>query len=163
MSILSVAVPHLGDDLYHDGCPVDFSSISHVADEPEGLLITLAVNLLVKPFTMAGPGFVFFQISVCRNDVRDGCKFLYRSSASSIVIEGFLRYRATPAALRAFVLPPPFSSDFRRYTISLRSTTMIFEPATELMQIFDHADTVTQRCYVVKFVVKSVVKSGDSA
>ena len=32
---------------------VDFSSISHVADEPKGLIITLAVNWLIKPFTMA--------------------------------------------------------------------------------------------------------------
>ena len=40
---------------------------------------------------------------------------------------------------------------------------MIIEPITELMKIFDHADTVTQQRYVVKFVVKSVVKSGDFA
>ncbi len=40
---------------------VDFSSISHVADEPKGLLITLAVNWLVKPFTMAVLGVVFFK------------------------------------------------------------------------------------------------------
>ncbi|WP_114011613.1 ACR3 family arsenite efflux transporter [Cohaesibacter intestini] len=40
---------------------VDFSSISHVADEPKGLLITLVVNWLIKPFTMAVLGVVFFK------------------------------------------------------------------------------------------------------
>jgi len=40
---------------------VDFASLGHVADQPRGLLITLAVNWLVKPFTMAALGVVFFQ------------------------------------------------------------------------------------------------------
>ena len=40
---------------------VDFSSISHVADEPKGLIITLVVNWLIKPFTMALLGVVFFK------------------------------------------------------------------------------------------------------
>jgi len=40
---------------------VDFASLGHVADQPRGLLITLVVNWLVKPFTMAALGVVFFQ------------------------------------------------------------------------------------------------------
>lgn len=40
---------------------VDFASLSHVADQPRGLLITLAVNWLVKPFTMAVLGVLFFK------------------------------------------------------------------------------------------------------
>lgn len=40
---------------------VDFASLGHVADQPRGLLITLVVNWLVKPFTMAALGVLFFQ------------------------------------------------------------------------------------------------------
>jgi ACR3 family arsenite transporter len=40
---------------------VDFSSLYHVADEPKGLLITLVVNWLLKPFTMALLGVAFFK------------------------------------------------------------------------------------------------------
>ena len=40
---------------------VDFSQISHVRDEPRGLIITLVVNWLVKPFTMAALGIGFFH------------------------------------------------------------------------------------------------------
>jgi ACR3 family arsenite transporter len=40
---------------------VDFGSLSRVADEPTGLLITLVVNWLIKPFTMAALGVVFFK------------------------------------------------------------------------------------------------------
>ena len=40
---------------------VDFSSLSRVAEEPRGLLITLVVNWLIKPFTMAALGVLFFK------------------------------------------------------------------------------------------------------
>jgi len=40
---------------------VDFGSITHVADQPKGLIITLVVNWLIKPFTMAALGVLFFK------------------------------------------------------------------------------------------------------
>jgi ACR3 family arsenite transporter len=41
---------------------VDFASLSHVGDRPKGLAITLVVNWLVKPFTMAALGVLFFEV-----------------------------------------------------------------------------------------------------
>jgi len=40
---------------------VDVASLSHVADQPRGLIITLVVNWLIKPFTMAVLGVMFFK------------------------------------------------------------------------------------------------------
>jgi arsenite transporter len=40
---------------------VDFSSLKRVHERPKGLIITLAVNWLIKPFTMAGLGVLFFE------------------------------------------------------------------------------------------------------
>jgi ACR3 family arsenite transporter len=40
---------------------VDFASLRHVHKRPKGLVITLAVNWLIKPFTMAALGVVFFE------------------------------------------------------------------------------------------------------
>ncbi len=40
---------------------VDFASISRVAEQPRGLLTTLIVNWLIKPFTMAALGVLFFR------------------------------------------------------------------------------------------------------
>lgn len=40
---------------------VDFASLSHIGDRPKGLIITLVVNWLVKPFTMAALGVLFFN------------------------------------------------------------------------------------------------------
>ncbi len=41
---------------------VDFSSLRRIGDKPKGLVITLVVNWLVKPFTMAALGVLFFEV-----------------------------------------------------------------------------------------------------
>jgi len=41
---------------------VDFASLRHIGDRPKGLIITLVVNWLIKPFTMAVLGVLFFEI-----------------------------------------------------------------------------------------------------
>lgn len=40
---------------------IDFASLSRVGKRPRGLIITLVVNWLVKPFSMAFLGWVFFK------------------------------------------------------------------------------------------------------
>ena len=40
---------------------VDFASLARIHERPKGLVITLAVNWLVKPFTMAALGLLFFE------------------------------------------------------------------------------------------------------
>jgi len=40
---------------------VDFASILHVGRRPRGLMVTLFVNWLVKPFSMAFLGWIFFK------------------------------------------------------------------------------------------------------
>ncbi|WP_424927802.1 ACR3 family arsenite efflux transporter [Amaricoccus tamworthensis] len=40
---------------------VDFGSLRHIGDKPKGLIVTLIVNWLVKPFTMAALGVLFFN------------------------------------------------------------------------------------------------------
>lgn len=41
---------------------VDFSAIKNVAQKPQGLLLTVAVNWLLKPFSMALVGWLFFRV-----------------------------------------------------------------------------------------------------
>jgi ACR3 family arsenite transporter len=41
---------------------VDFGAVRRVGDKPKGLIITLVVNWLIKPFTMAALGVLFFEI-----------------------------------------------------------------------------------------------------
>lgn len=41
---------------------IDFSSLARVGERPKGLVITLVVNWLIKPFTMAALAVVFFEM-----------------------------------------------------------------------------------------------------
>ena len=43
---------------------VDFASIKNVGKKPKGLILTLIVNWVIKPFTMAGLGWLFFHYIV---------------------------------------------------------------------------------------------------
>ncbi|WP_281981818.1 ACR3 family arsenite efflux transporter [Thalassorhabdomicrobium marinisediminis] len=40
---------------------VDFGALARVGDKPKGLIVTLVVNWLIKPFTMAALGVLFFN------------------------------------------------------------------------------------------------------
>jgi arsenite transporter len=41
---------------------IDFASLKDIREKPKGLCITLVVNWLIKPFTMAALGILFFSI-----------------------------------------------------------------------------------------------------
>lgn len=41
---------------------VDFSSIKDIRKKPKGLYLTLVINWLIKPFTMAALGWLFFRV-----------------------------------------------------------------------------------------------------
>ncbi len=41
---------------------VDFGAVRRVGDRPKGLVVTLVVNWLIKPFTMAALGVLFFEV-----------------------------------------------------------------------------------------------------
>jgi ACR3 family arsenite transporter len=41
---------------------IDFSSLKDVGKKPKGLVLTLVINWLVKPFTMAFLGWLFFKV-----------------------------------------------------------------------------------------------------
>lgn len=41
---------------------IDWSAVKRVGQRPQGLVLTLVVNWLIKPFTMAALGVLFFQV-----------------------------------------------------------------------------------------------------
>jgi len=41
---------------------VDFGALRQVGEKPKGLVVTLVVNWLIKPFTMAALGVLFFEV-----------------------------------------------------------------------------------------------------
>lgn len=41
---------------------IDFSAIKNIRQRPQGLILTVVINWLVKPFTMAALGWLFFKV-----------------------------------------------------------------------------------------------------
>lgn len=41
---------------------IDFSSLKDIGKKPKGLILTLVINWLIKPFTMAALGWLFFKL-----------------------------------------------------------------------------------------------------
>lgn len=41
---------------------IDFASIKDIGKKPKGLLLTLVINWMIKPFTMAALGWLFFKV-----------------------------------------------------------------------------------------------------
>lgn len=73
---------------------VDFSAVRRVGDKPKGLIITLAVNWLIKPFTMAALGVVFFEFVFA--------PYLQPSDAQQY-IAGLILLGAAPCTAMVFV------------------------------------------------------------
>ncbi len=98
---------------------VDFASLSHIGDRPKGLVITLAVNWLVKPFTMAALGVLFFEVVF-----RD----LIPPEDASQYIAGLILLGAAPCTAMVFVWSQLSRGDatYTLVQVSVNDVIMVF-------------------------------------
>ncbi|MDZ7669522.1 MAG: ACR3 family arsenite efflux transporter [Gammaproteobacteria bacterium] len=98
---------------------VDFGSLRYVHRRPKGLVITVAVNWLIKPFTMAALGVLFFEyVFVDLIDPADAGQY----------IAGLILLGAAPCTAMVFVWSQLTRGD-ANYTlvqVSLNDVIMIF-------------------------------------
>lgn len=104
---------------------VDFGSVTHVADQPKGLIITLVVNWLIKPFTMAALGVLFFKYLFV--------DFLPASDADSY-IAGLILLGAAPCTAMVFV--------WSQLTRGDANYTLVQVSVNDLIMIFAYAPIV---------------------
>lgn len=98
---------------------VDFTSLKRIHERPKGLIITLAVNWLIKPFTMAGLGVLFFHYLFI--DVIDPAN-------ASQYIAGLILLGAAPCTAMVFIWSQLTRGD-ATYTlaqVALNDVIMIF-------------------------------------
>jgi arsenite transporter len=98
---------------------VDFTSLRQVHRRPKGLVITLAVNWLVKPFTMAALGVLFFEVVFAG---------LIDPADAGQYIAGLILLGAAPCTAMVFVWSQLTRGD-ANYTlvqVSLNDVVMIF-------------------------------------
>lgn len=98
---------------------VDFASLKDVSKKPKGLCITLVVNWLIKPFTMAALGILFFEyIFAGLVDPQTGNEY----------IAGMILLGVAPCTAMVFVWSQLVSGD-ANYTlvqVSVNDIIMIF-------------------------------------
>ena len=98
---------------------VDFSSLSRVAERPRGLVITLVVNWLIKPFTMAALGVLFFHhVFAGLIDPADAAQY----------IAGLILLGAAPCTAMVFVWSQLTRGDpnYTLVQVSLNDVIMVF-------------------------------------
>ena len=98
---------------------VDFASIRDVGNRPKGLVLTLVVNWLIKPFTMAGLGWLFFRVLFA--DLVD-------PATASEYIAGMILLGVAPCTAMVFVWSQLTRGD-ANYTlvqVSVNDVIMIF-------------------------------------
>ena len=112
---------------------VDFRSLRDIGARPKGLVITLVVNWLVKPFTMAALGVVFF------NHVFAG---LIPPAAADGYIAGLILLGAAPCTAMVFVWSQLTRGD-ATYTlaqVSVNDAIMVFAYAPIVALLLGIAD-----------------------
>ena len=107
---------------------VDFSSIKDIGSKPKGLALTLAVNWLIKPFTMAALGWLFFKFIFA--DLVD-------PTTATEYIAGMILLGVAPCTAMVFVWSQLTKGD-ANYTliqVSVNDVIMIFAfaPLTALL------------------------------
>jgi ACR3 family arsenite transporter len=112
---------------------VDFSSLKRIQERPKGLVITLVMNWLVKPFTMAGLGVLFFNYFYV--DLIDPAN-------ASQYIAGLILLGAAPCTAMVFVWSQLTRGD-ATYTlaqVALNDVIMIFAFAPLVALLLGVAD-----------------------
>ena len=114
---------------------VDFASLAHIGDKPKGLAVTLSVNWLIKPFTMAGLGLL------CFNWLFAG---LIPADEAQSYIAGLILLGAAPCTAMVFVWSQLTRGDatYTLVQVAVNDLIMIFAFAPLVALLLGLADVV---------------------
>ena len=98
---------------------VDFASLRDIGQRPKGLVLTIVVNWLVKPFTMAGLAVLFFEVVFAG---------LIAPADAQQYIAGLILLGAAPCTAMVFVWSQMTRGDpaYTLVQVSVNDVIMIF-------------------------------------
>jgi len=98
---------------------VDFSSIKDIGKRPKGLVLTLVINWLIKPFSMAFLGWLFFKVLFAN---------LVEPSTATEYIAGMILLGVAPCTAMVFVWSQLTKGDpnYTLVQVSVNDVIMIF-------------------------------------
>lgn len=107
---------------------IDFSAMKGITNKPKGLILTLVVNWLIKPFTMAALGWLFFKLIFVD---------LVSPTSANEYIAGMILLGVAPCTAMVFIWSQLTKGD-ANYTliqVSVNDVIMIFAfaPLTALL------------------------------
>jgi arsenite transporter len=114
---------------------VDFLALRRIGDRPKGMIITVVVNWLIKPFTMAALGVLFFELLF-----RD----LIDPADAKQYIAGLILLGAAPCTAMVFVWSQLTRGDptYTLVQVSLNDVIMIFAFAPIVALLLGVTDVV---------------------
>jgi len=98
---------------------IDFSAIKDIGKKPQGLALTLVINWLIKPFTMAAIGWLFFKVFFAS---------LVDAQTASEYIGGMILLGVAPCTAMVFVWSQLTKGDpnYTLVQVSVNDIIMIF-------------------------------------
>jgi len=125
---------------------VDPSSLKGVAKQPKGLAITLTVNWLIKPFTMAALGVLFFEVVFAD---------LIAPEDAQQYIAGLILLGAAPCTAMVFVWSQLTRGDesYTLFQVSINDVVMVFAFAPIVAFLLGVTDIVVPWSTLVLSVV----------
>lgn len=98
---------------------IDFSAIKDVGKNPKGLFLTIVINWFIKPFTMAGLGWLFFNIFFAN---------LVDPASAQEYIAGMILLGVAPCTAMVFVWSQLTKGDpnYTLVQVSVNDVIMIF-------------------------------------
>jgi ACR3 family arsenite transporter len=98
---------------------VDFASLRHIGDRPKGLIITIVVNWLIKPFTMVALAMLFFEVLFAN---------IIAPADAQQYIAGLILLGAAPCTAMVFVWSQLTRGDatYTLVQVSLNDLIMVF-------------------------------------
>ncbi len=98
---------------------VDFASLRHIGERPKGLVITIVVNWLIKPFTMVALGVLFFEVFFAS---------IIAPADAQQYIAGLILLGAAPCTAMVFVWSQLTRGDatYTLVQVSLNDVIMVF-------------------------------------
>ncbi|WP_372615304.1 ACR3 family arsenite efflux transporter [Aquicoccus sp.] len=129
---------------------VDFSSLARIHERPKGLVITLVVNWLIKPFTMAALGLLFFEVIFA--------PFIEPGTAGQY-IAGMILLGAAPCTAMVFVWSHLTRGDpnYTLVQVSLNDVIMIFAFAPLVALLLGVTDITVPWATLILSVILYVV------
>ncbi|MAS26609.1 MAG: arsenical-resistance protein [Oceanospirillaceae bacterium] len=98
---------------------IDFTAIKDIGKKPQGLVLTLVINWLIKPFTMAALGWLFFKVFFAS---------LVDAQTASEYIAGMILLGVAPCTAMVFVWSQLTKGDpnYTLVQVSVNDLIMIF-------------------------------------